>query len=333
MDIRGFKRRFDPLLKRLLRERVHGIHCLTQDRTIRQIADYAEKIVMAGGKRVRPYLAFVSYKTAGGKKDNEALNVFVGLELFHAFALVHDDIMDRGATRHGIKTAHRLFGDNQAILVGDLLFNWAADCLNGTAAYPIFSRMIDEVITGQMLDVDSMNRAKVSGGMIEERYRLKTASYTFVRPLQIGIALAHGEERKAKKLMRFAEAYGIPLGMAFQIQDDLLDLVKKPDETGKTAFSDLRDGQHTLFTQFIVGRGSSSERRELKKFFANGRLSEKDRPAIARLFAESGAIEHGRTVIEAYFDEAEQVVKKTFAGSVQAKPFYDLIVYIRQRGH
>lgn len=328
MDIKRFKARFDPILKRSLQHRITENRKLTTDKHIREITAYAGHLVMAGGKRIRPYMAFTAYETAGGKKDRLVMETLVGLELFHAFALVHDDIMDRGTMRHGLPTAHTRFGDSQAILLGDVLFNWANGCLSGTKGYPVFEKMIDEVITGQMLDVDSMTRKRVRDEMIEERHRLKTASYTFVRPMQVGIALAGTNPR----LTKFSESYGMPLGIAFQIQDDLLDLVAKPDEIGKTAFSDLRDGQHTLFTQFIVDRGTRAEKAELKKIFGK-KVTERDRARILRLFTESGAIEHGRVLIEGYFDEAERAVKKTFGRSKNGKPFYELVEYIRQRGH
>jgi geranylgeranyl diphosphate synthase type I len=327
MDIKAFKRRFDRVLGKELRQRVTEIKRLTKDLKIREVAGYAERLVMAGGKRVRPYLAYTAYKVAGGRKDHDLLKVAVGLELFHAFALVHDDIMDRGTTRHGLPTVHERYGDAQAILLGDLLFNWANACLNGTKSYPIFQLMIDEVITGQMLDVDSMSRTSVEMGMIEERHRLKTASYTFVRPMQIGIAMAGG----SSKLMKFAEAYGFPLGIGFQIQDDWLDLTSKPDEIGKTAFSDLRDGQHTLFTQYITLRASRLARHELKKVFGNKKLTEKDRPRIMKLFEESGAIEHGCMLMEAYFEEAEEAVVSSKLSKKQAEPFLKLVDYIRER--
>lgn len=327
MDIKAFKKRFDRVLARELRRRVTEVYRLTKDKKIREVVAYAERLVMAGGKRVRPYLAYIAYKVAGGKKDQEMIEAAVGLELFHAFALVHDDIMDRGTLRHGLPTAHIRFGDSQAILLGDILFNWANACLNGTKAYLIFQKMIDEVIIGQMLDVDSMSRKSVEMGMIEERHRLKTASYTFVRPMQIGIAMAGSSSR----LMKFAETYGFPLGIGFQIQDDWLDLTSKPDEIGKTAFSDLRDGQHTLFTQFIVERGTSKEKNELKKIFGNKKLMEKDRARVSKLFEESGAIEHGCMLIETYFEEAEEAVVESKLSKKQAEPFLKLVDYIRER--
>lgn len=337
MDIKAFKQKFDPVLARILKKKIASAAQITGDAFVLELIRYTEALLMSGGKRVRPYMAYLAYKAAGGKADAKALEVFAGLELFHAFALVHDDIMDRGTERHGIPTVHRHaasrmkelgrhgetehLAEAQAILLGDILFNWAAECLAGTKAYPVFAQMIDEVITGQMLDVDSMARRSVEARMIEERMRLKTATYTFVRPMQVGVMLAG----KNAKLMKFAEAYGVPLGVGFQIQDDYLDLAVPSDMHGKTAFSDLRDGQHTVFTQYIIEHGTPEQVRELRSLFG-AHLTEKDRPLVVKLFEMSGSFEYGRSRMESYFEEAEKAAGKM-------KAFTDLVSYIRNRSH
>lgn len=342
MDIQGFKKRFDPVLKRTLDKKIAIYATHTSDPFILEMIDYASKLLLTSGKRVRPYMAYLGYATSGGRSEARALPLFAGLEFFHAFALVHDDIMDRGTERHGIPTAHvyveqRLkkmgrsgnaahLGQSQAILIGDLLFSWANECLAGTKAYPIFIRMIDEVLTGQMIDVDVMTRRSVEDGLVMEKMRLKTATYTFVRPMQVGAALAGANG----KMEKFCEAYGLPLGLAFQIQDDLLDILVPSKVHGKNAFSDLRDGQHTLMTQHIFHHGTPSQVRMLRSLMGAS-LSERDRPRILELFTSSGAIDHARSVMDANFDAAEQAVKKMKFTKQKAKPFLDLITFIRAR--
>ncbi|MCC7522874.1 polyprenyl synthetase family protein [Candidatus Uhrbacteria bacterium] len=342
MDIQAFKKRFDPVLMKFLDRKIRLYVKHTSDPFILEMIGYASKLLLASGKRVRPYMAAMTYKASGGRSDAKALPVFAGLELFHAFALVHDDIMDRGEERHGIPTAHRYverrlkeqgrtgsaahLGEAQAILIGDLLFSWANETLAGTKAYPIFIRMIDEVLTGQMIDVDVMTRRSVDDGLIMDKMRLKTATYTFVRPMQIGAVLAGANGKMAK----FCEAYGLPLGLAFQIQDDMLDMITPAHVHGKTAFSDLRDGQHTLFTQYIFSHGTASEIRQLRSMMGAS-LSERDRPRVIAFFESTGSLEYGRTVMNAYFDEAEQALVKMNFPKRKAQPFSDLIQYIRKR--
>lgn len=343
MDILSFKRRFDPILKRLIRQKIQASAGVTSDVFVREIVDYAERLLVSGGKRVRPYMAYIAYKAAGGKQDHKALKIFTGLEFFHAFALVHDDIMDRGIERHGLPTAHRYvtkrlqslkrigdakhLGESQAILLGDLLFNWANEQVQGTICAKTFARMANEVIVGQMLDVDGMARASISDDLIIEKMLLKTASYTFVHPMSMGAQLARGGRRMAN----FAVRFGLPLGLAFQIQDDLLDLTAPIEKIGKTAFADLREGQHTVFTQFIRERGSPKQRRQLARLIRT-KLTDKDRTKVSRVFNESGALEHGRALIEVYFEEAERTIAGSGLNKGAEKSFYELVDFIRNRG-
>lgn len=342
MNIQAFKKRFDPILGRTLEKAIVLSRDLTNDAFTRETVDYSRVLLMAGGKRVRPFMAWLAYKASGGVKDKQALETFVGLELFHAFALVHDDIMDRGTSRHGVKTTHvfvadqlkRLkrggdlarLGESQAILLGDLLFLWATECIAGTACWNEFRRMVQEVIVGQMIDVDIVSRKNVEDELISEKMRLKTASYTFVQPLRMGVALAGG----STNMMRFCEDYGMPLGLAFQIQDDLIDLLTPAMESGKTSFSDLSEGQHTVFTQYIRVRGTAKQKRELEALVGS-ELSERDRTRVMDLFESSGAIEHGRMLIEGYFEQALEALTIGGLTKKRAEPFEALIEYIRLR--
>ena len=342
MEIQAFKKRFDPVLERLLGRILGSYRGLTHDAFILETIDYSRELLLAGGKRVRPYMAWLTYKASGGRDDKRALEVFAGLELFHAFALVHDDIMDHGTERHGIKTAqqrvasrlkqlkrhgdHKHLGEAQAILIGDLLFAWSVGQIAGTKGWPVFKVMIDEVMIGQMIDVDVMTRRSLDDALLSDKMRLKTASYTFVRPMQVGAAYAGANG----KMSRFCEAYGLPLGTAFQIQDDLLDLTTPSLKSGKTAFSDLREGNHTVFTQFIRMRGTAKQKRELESLIGSS-LEEKDRSRVMKLFIESGAIAHGEALIEGYFEQALDAVDAEKFKPVHAKPYRQLVEYIRAR--
>lgn len=342
MEIQAFKKRFDPVLEQLLARILESYQGLTQDAFILEMVDYSRVLLLSGGKRVRPYMAWLAYQAAGGRADAKALQIFTGLELFHAFALVHDDIMDHGTERHGVKTAHRYvsdrlrvlkrhgdamhLGESQAILIGDLLFAWATNQVAGTQAWNVFRLMIDEVMIGQMIDVDVMTRRAVDDQLLDDKMKLKTASYTFVRPMQMGTELAGANGA----MKRFCEAYGLPLGTAFQIQDDLLDLITPSKDSGKTALSDLREGNHTIFTQFVRMRGTKAQKRELESM-VGAALTEKDRARVVALFTEAGAIDHGRALIEGYFDSALEAIERAGFQAKHAKSFRELVEYIRAR--
>ncbi len=342
MDIREFKKTFDRSLKRYLRRKIGAYRRLTSDSFILDTIGYAETLALAGGKRVRPYMAYITYKAAGGRSDAKAIELFIALELFHLFALVHDDIMDRGQERHGRPTTHirvasemkRLkragdierLGEAQAILLGDLLFAWANELMANSVCSQTFFKMVNEVMVGQMIDVDLMSRPSVSGQLINDKMRLKTAGYTFVRPMQMGAALAGANGKTA----RFCEEYGLPLGIGFQIQDDFLDLNQSVRVAGKTVFSDLKDRQHTVFTQHIFESGNKKYIQELKGLFGKT-LSETHRARVRNLFTESGAFSEGERLIRQSFSRAERAVHKAGFSKTKAQPFLDLISYIRAR--
>lgn len=336
MDIVTFKRRFDPILGAVLDRKMKEMAALTRDSYILEIAEHGRTLVMGGGKRIRPYLAYITHQVASRKSqstktERQILEILVGLELFHTFALVHDDIMDRGKDRHGVPTANRKFGDAQAILLGDLLFNWASEIIAPSKGQPVFAKMVDEVILGQMLDVDAIRRDKVSDGFIQDKMRLKTASYSFIRPMQLGVALSQIENRRSQSMMGFCEKFGLPLGLAFQIQDDSLDLTASSKKLGKSAMNDVREGQKTVFTQYASRKPAN--RAFLNKMKGKKKLNATDRKRIKEVFEESGAIEYGTKLMEKYFGEAERALEKSNLQEGQSSSFKELVTYIKSRLH
>jgi geranylgeranyl diphosphate synthase type I len=330
-EIQAFKRKFDKAFVRVLNRKTREIHSLTNDTFVRSVVRHARTLALAGGKRIRPYLAFIAYraakyKTQNEKSETELMETLVGLELFHVFALVHDDIMDRGTSRHGVATAHVKFGDAQAILVGDLLFNWASEIIAPTEGQPIFAKMVDEVILGQVLDVDAIRRDKVTDRLIEDKMRLKTAMYSFVRPMQFGVSMVKNEKGKMKNMMVFCEKFGLPLGMAFQIQDDLFDLTVSSKTLGKSSFNDVKEGQKTVFTQFA---SRDAKNRVLLNRMKGKKLTAADRARLKKMFEESGAIEYGIGMMEAYFEEAERELDRL--PSAKSMPFMELLNFLRSR--
>lgn len=310
MDLTTFRERFDPHLRRFLLQKSRQLAAYTEDPTLVQMLAEPSRLLEAGGKRIRPLLAWLGYRLAGGKDEEAALQAVVALELFHAFALVHDDIMDLGTERHGVPTVHVAIkqqlegregdlahvGVSQAIIVGDLLYSWAVEALTSAplptgavqAALRVFFHMSDEVMVGQMLDIDVTTRERSNMEELRQKMLLKTAGYTFTRPLHLGIALAGG----STQLMAFAEVFGSALGVAFQIQDDILDLFGSLEQTGKTPLSDIRDRQQTLLTQWVWENGSERDRSALTQARGLRELSSGQIQEVRAAFVRSGALVH-----------------------------------------
>ena len=236
-------------------------------------ADYAvltealEEFVLRGGKRLRPAFAYWGWRAvAGTEPDADVLRLFSALELLHACALVHDDVIDASATRRGLPTVHRIFterhrsgrwhgspeqfGLSAAILLGDLSLVWADDIV---ATAPIgadaqrrvqrvWSAIRTEVLGGQYLDIvnEASGAETVDSALQVNIY--KTASYTISRPLQLGAAAAADRP----DILEAFHDIGTGLGIAFQLRDDVLGVFGDPAVTGKPSGDDLRSGKRTV---------------------------------------------------------------------------------------
>ena len=266
------------------------------------------EFVLAGGKRLRPLFCFWGWRGAGGADSPEIVRAAAALELFHAFALIHDDIMDRSELRRGAPTMHRRFADEHgrrvpggdaaqfgigaALLCGDLCAAWAdqmlAECgLPVTAvsdAQRVFATMRAEAIAGQYLDL----RSGADGGSVAAALRvirLKAARYTVTRPLEIGAALC-----RAPESVRSAyHAFGDPVGDAFQLRDDVLGLFGDPVVTGKPALDDLREGKRTVLLALTRQQASAAQIRVLDELVGDPALDEAAADEVRAIVVACGA--------------------------------------------
>lgn len=242
-----------------------------------------EDFVLRGGKRLRPLFAYWGYRAVTPGSDDpvdpEILKLFSALELLHACALVHDDVIDDSATRRGMPTAHvhftdlhrdqswhgspEQFGRSAAILLGDLSLVWADDIVAGTElpgdgrrrVRRVWSDIRTEVLGGQYLDIvsESSGAESIASAMNVNTY--KTASYTVSRPLQLGAAAA-ADRPDVQSL--FGE-FGTDLGVAFQLRDDVLGVFGDPAITGKPSGDDLRSGKRTVLLAEALERAGNSD--------------------------------------------------------------------------
>ena len=231
-------------------------------------------LVLAGGKRLRPAFCHWAYVGAGGDPaDPIVVDAGAALELLHTFALIHDDVMDGSITRRGLDAVHidfearhalsdwrgegRRFGEGVAILVGDLAFVYA-DLLMAEApraAVDVFNELRLEVNIGQYLDLIGTVRG---GGTKEAAHRIcvyKSGKYTVERPLHLGAALAGSFDVLAPAL----SSYGLPLGEAFQLRDDLLGAFGDEDLLGKPVGDDLREGKPTRLLAIGLARAGGDD--------------------------------------------------------------------------
>lgn len=225
-------------------------------------------LLVAGGKRLRPALLILSAEAIRKGSSIDAMPAAVALELTHSFTLIHDDIMDGDATRRGVPTVHTRWDEPTAILAGDVLFATAfeflsmADCPDNTKvrAVSLLARTCVEICEGQHLDMSFEERDDVTEGDYLKMVEKKTGAL-YAASAGIGAILAEGNPSYVDALYH----YGRNIGMAFQIQDDLIDLLASPDQSGKDRASDLREGKKTLISIKAAEKGMdlSEFRRDL----------------------------------------------------------------------
>ena len=302
-------------------------------------------LVLAGGKRLRPAFCHWAYVGAGGGADDPAvIDAGAGLELLHTFALVHDDIMDGSATRRGTDTIHvlfeschaldgwrgeaRRFGEGVAILVGDLAFVYADHLLAGAppAAHQVFTELRIEVNVGQFLDLLGTARGHADEATARRISRFKSGKYTVERPLHLGAALAGRLDALAAPL----SGYGLPLGEAFQLRDDLLGVFGDEDVTGKPVGEDLREGKPTLLYAMAVEQASEADAAVLARYGAAD-LDEEEVAALQDVLLGSGAVETVEGNIDRLVAEAVDAIDGAGLADEAHEALVELAYYVAGR--
>ncbi|GLY22497.1 polyprenyl synthetase family protein [Micromonospora sp. NBRC 101691] len=306
------------------------------DAAMGDFAATARDHVLAGGKRIRPTFAYWGWRGVAGPEAAlpPVLPALSALELLHTFALVHDDVMDASDTRRGLPTAHRAlaarhraaghrgdpdrFGEAVAVLIGDLCLVWA-DRLLAHAALPAarlletrrcYDQMRVETVAGQYLDVLGENDpANWSLDRALRVARYKTASYTVARPLLYGATLG-GLGTDAPTVAAYTR-YGLAIGEAFQLRDDLLGVYGDPDLTGKPAGDDLRSGKPTVLLMLARQLAGPAQRARLDRIGTD--LDEDAAAELAEVVAATGAV--GRV---------EQMISERVADALAALDVADL---------
>jgi geranylgeranyl diphosphate synthase type II len=251
----------------------------------------ANYILAAGGKRIRPVLVLCACEAVGGKRE-DAVHAAAGLEILHNFTLVHDDIMDNAAARRGRPTVHTKWDANVAILAGDVLLGLAYRALlqsNTTSIHElssIFTEGVVEVCEGQAYDKEFETRKRVTLDEYLLMIRKKTGTMVAVA-MEVGAILGNGSagERAALK------SYGELVGEAFQVQDDLLDVVADEKQFGKTIGGDIVEGKKTFLLITALQRAKGEEKRLLQKLIQEGGVSRGKVDRVRRIFVSTGAVE------------------------------------------
>ncbi len=269
----------------------------------------ASYILESAGKRLRPLLVLLSAKAVNGK-FSQAYNAAVAVELLHNFTLVHDDIMDNADKRRNRLTLHKKYDTSTAILVGDGLLSVAyeyllKDCNGNTkAVLSAFTKGLLEVCNGQSIDkiFETTNNVSISDYI--DMIKKKTASL-FETCCKIGGLLGNGNDKEVKALSN----YGKNLGIAFQIQDDLLDIIGDEKKLGKTIGGDLVEGKKTYLFIKALEKAKEKERKFLFKLVKNKGINKEQIPAFKEIYVKLGILEEAKNDIKNYSVKALNSLK------------------------
>lgn len=280
------------------------------------VAEAMTGFINDGGKRFRPIFAYLGYLGSGATARSEILRACTALELVHVCALIHDDVMDGSDTRRKKPSIHKLFeslhqessykgdavrfGLSAAILLGDLALVWADRALSESGitqdelirCQDVFCEMRDELMAGQYLDVleGALGTSSVERSLKVARY--KSGKYSIERPLHFGAALAGAGELKTTY-----SNFGLPLGEAFQLRDDVLGVFGDPSVTGKPAGDDLREGKRTVLAALAMEKADQSGRSLLDTSLGNPDLSDIEIASLQEIIVSSGALDQVEKLI------------------------------------
>ncbi len=305
-----FRNRFEPVFRVYLESKVQQFERI--DSVGASLARVVHDFSFGSGKRLRAALVAIGYQAAGAEQTDAILRPAIAVELLHTFFLIHDDIMDRSALRRNQPTVHEVFresygpslssvmdvdqahfGYSMAILAGDCCCAFGYEALTTSSlpaervlsAIQLMHAMVDATCVGQALDIVAPHSTAVNAEVILTIHRLKTAHYTFDGPLRIGLLFGGA----APDSLSMVDQFTVPVGIAFQIQDDILGLFGSEAELGKSVTSDVEEGKQTLLTVFAREWADDQQRVRLDVLLGKQNISLGELDEIRHIVEVTGA--------------------------------------------
>ena len=284
-----------------------------------------------GGKRVRPVLCLMGNELFD-EIQPDAMNVAIAIELFHNFTLIHDDIMDKAPLRRGMETVHKKFGENTALLSGDVMLVAAYDYLNKiNSSYlhqvmRLFNQAAREVCEGQQMDMEFEKKEAVAFNDYLRMIELKT-SVLIAASLKMGSVLGGAGERNQNLLYEF----GKKLGIAFQVQDDYLDAFGEPEKFGKQIGGDIISNKKTFLLTYTMESASANAKKELQKLHGNNGNDKIEK--TLQIFKDAKADQWALQLKDKYLDEALAHLEDIAVLSKRKAPLKELAHFLVKRDH
>ena len=298
-----------------------------------QLMNPVSYIMGLKSKRIRPLLVLVGYSCYGADVTR-VLDAAFGIEIFHNFTLMHDDIMDEASLRRGMPATHIRYGINEAIISGDAMSIMAYDYIMKNCndkqlreVLNIFNKTSLDICVGQQMDMEFEKCASVESEQYIEMIRLKTAVFLGMA-LQIGARIGGASSDEAQSMFE----YGQSLGIAFQIQDDLLDLIGDQDKVGKVKGGDLIRNKKTFLVCKAHELADQTQRSELDHFMSDVDMNPIDKvEGITSIFEKIDLFKIVQSEIDSYFDNANSILKSLNLNATRNELLHTITQMIRDR--
>lgn len=328
--LQQFRQRFEPALETYLNNKVQQFGVL--DPVGVHLARVVRDFSLGSGKRLRAALVTIGYQATGAEPSEAILQPSIAVELLHTFFLIHDDIMDRSALRRNKPTVHEVFcqdyqsaisglkdldqehfGHGMALLAGDCCCAFGYEALTRSdfpseriiIALGLMHTMVDATCVGQALDIVVPYHANVTRDDILSIHRLKTAHYSFDGPIRMGLALGGASATTLNTVASFT----LPVGIAFQIQDDLLGLFGSEVELGKPVTSDVEEGKQTLLIVFAREEANENQRVRLDALLGKSTMSLGELEEVRAIVEVTGARRRSEEYARQLIDQAETALE------------------------
>lgn len=290
-----------------------------------------EYFLKNGGKRIRPVLCLMGNEMFDEIKP-DAWDIATAIELFHNFTLIHDDIMDKAPLRRGLETVPQKYGQNTAILAGDVMLIAAYELMNNVSltiirqVQNLFNTTAKEVCEGQQYDMDFEKKDAVSFDEYLKMIELKT-SVLLAASLKMGAILGGAGERNQNLLYDF----GKKLGLAFQVQDDYLDAFGNPEKFGKQVGGDILSNKKTFLLIHALETASDTQKKELKTLAENNAPDKVDK--VLQIYRDCKVDEWSLQLKDRYLDEAMVHLEDIAVLSKRKEPLKQLAGFLIRRDH
>jgi len=340
--LKTVKSTVDSKIEKILADEISKAKQTYPEHIVNIFDTYAD-VARRGGKRLRAAMVYATYKMLGGQNDENAYDLGVVIELVHAYILVLDDFIDKSPNRRGGPTAHEMikaqltefesddkdhygnsFASIAAIMGSHLAFRLVTELDIPAETKNRLNKKIHETIIttgyGEILDVYASLTQNISEKEITNMLKWKTSTYTFENPMHVGAILAGVED---PQIFETISKFSLPLGIAFQVKDDMLAIFGETTETGKSNLDDLKEGKITLLMQHCLENGTDEQKEQIKAMLGNIYIDENDLEIVRAILLESGSQDYAMSMAENYINMAKNVVEHEFpkASSDEEKRF------------